>query len=124
MKRIVMLLGLIAVFLTFNGCAALFNRKEVAVPISSTPNGAKVYVNGNYVGTSPVEVNLSVRDSYTVSFKKEGYEDRTYFINNSVGGGWVVLDVLGGFIPIIVDAATGSWYELSTDSVDVPLEEK
>ena len=28
-----------------------------------------------------------------------------------------MLDVLGGLLPVIVDAATGSWYVLSTDHV-------
>jgi hypothetical protein len=41
-----------------------------------------------------------------------------------VGAGWVVLDVLAGLVGIIVDAATGAWYELDQDAVNAILEEQ
>ena len=45
-------------------------------------------------------------------------------INSKVGAGWVILDVLGGLIPIVVDAATGSWKKLDQDAVDAQLEKE
>ena len=41
----------------------------------------------------------------------------------AVGGVWIVLDILGGVIPIVIDAATGNWYELDQDHVNALLEE-
>ena len=38
-------------------------------------------------------------------------------VSKKVGAGYVVLDVLGGLLPVIIDAATGSWYVLSTNTV-------
>jgi hypothetical protein len=32
-------------------------------------------------------------------------------VKGKVGVKWIVLDILGGFVPVIVDAATGNWYE-------------
>jgi len=33
-----------------------------------------------------------------------------------------VLDILGGLIPIVIDAATGDWNKLDQDSVNAALE--
>jgi hypothetical protein len=47
--------------------------------ISSTPSGAAVYVNGNFVGTTPVDSLLDVTDlspgTATIVVKKSGYQD-------------------------------------------------
>ena len=123
MKKFAMVFILGGMLLNFTGCAALFNQKEVVTPVQSSPDGAKVYVDGGYVGISPVKVKLNTANNHTVMFEKEGYEKQTYFVNKTVGVGWVVLDVFGGFIPVIVDAATGSWYELSDKNVNVVLEQ-
>ena len=124
MKKVSMVFILGAMLLNFTGCAALFNEKEVVTPVQSTPEGAKVYVDGGYMGVSPVKVNLSVSSNHTILFEKEGYEKQTHFMNKSVGAGWVILDVLGGAIPVVIDAATGSWYELPSENVSVVLEKK
>jgi hypothetical protein len=34
-----------------------------------------------------------------------------------VGAGWIVFDVLTGFVPLIIDAATSSWYEYEDTSM-------
>jgi hypothetical protein len=47
--------------------------------VSSTPSGAAVYVNGNFVGTTPADSLLDVTDltpgTATVVLKKSGYQD-------------------------------------------------
>lgn len=104
------------------GCATLFKQKTRVVDFDSDPKGADVYINGSRMGKTPVPLQLSNLKGVTVTFKKDGYEDKTYLINTKVGAGWVVLDVLGGFIPVIIDAATENWYNLDTDSVKVMLD--
>jgi len=41
-----------------------------------------------------------------------------------VGAGWVILDILGGLIPVIVDAATGDWHYLDQTNVNAALEKQ
>ena len=120
MKKILGL-GLGIVVLLF-GCATLFNDKNPAVSFMSQPEAAKIYVNGSYMGETPTAVKLKTDKDYTIEFRKEGYPTKTYFLNNKVGAGWIVLDILGGLIPIIVDAATGAWYEFTEENVIVILE--
>ena len=117
-------LGLIVVLIALlSGCATLFNDKDPAVSFMSNPSAAKVYVNGNLMGETPVALKLKTDKSYTIEFRKEGYETKTYFLNNKVGVGWIVLDVLAGLIPIVVDAATGAWYEFTEENINVFLEQ-
>lgn len=102
-------------------CATLFGPKTNALSISSSPDGAEVYVNGFKRGTTPVELNLKPDQSYTIEFRKEGYQSVTRVVNTKVGAGWIVLDILGGLIPVVVDAATGAWNKLDQDAVNAAL---
>jgi hypothetical protein len=118
---VILLVALVAIALS--GCATLFNDSDPAVSFMSSPSAAQIYVNGTYVGDTPFAIELSTDKEYTVEFRKDGYKTRTYFLTNEVGVVWIVLDILGGFIPIIVDAVTGEWYELSEENVSVVLEQ-
>lgn len=112
------------VFLALNlvGCATLFKSKTAKLEIDSDPQGADIFINGNRMGKTPLPLKLSHKESVTITFKKEGYEDKTYIVNTKVGAGWVVLDILGGFIPVIVDAVSENWYSLDSKEVKVLLE--
>lgn len=108
----------------FVSCATLFKGSTDSVNFTSDPSSAKLYVNGTLLGTTPVELELKSNKTYTLEFKKEGFETRSVILNSSVGAGWIVLDVLGGLIPIIIDAATGNWYSLDQEHVNAVLEQQ
>jgi len=109
-----------ALVLLTTGCAALFAAKQTPIAMQTNPSGAEVWIDGNKMGVTPVTLELSNKKSYVVTFKKDGQE-ASATINNGVGAGWVVLDVLGGLVPVIIDAATGSWYGLSPHAVNQNL---
>ena len=121
MRTATVALGLVAVFL-FTGCATLFNNKTPSVDIGSDPADVEVYVDGHYFGTTPIAVDVSIRKEHVITFRKEGYKDKSFQVSRFVGLGWVVLDVLAGLVPIIVDAATGDWFMLETESVNVVMQ--
>jgi|SRR6056297_940418 len=108
----------------FSGCATLFGPDEHPLDLSSNPQGAEVIVNGVKRGTTPLELELKADKSYTIEFKKEGYQKVTRVVNTKVGAGWIVLDVLGGLVPVIVDAATGNWNKLDQEAVNASLSEE
>ena len=125
MRKIILTISAcVFMLLSFNSCATLFGKKSHALAIGSEPRGAEVYVNGFKMGTTPVELNLKADKSYTIEFRKEGYQNVSRVVNTKVGAGWIVLDVLGGVIPVIVDAATGNWNKLDQDAVNAVLEEQ
>lgn len=113
---------IVAVAFLFAGCATIFKGSADNVGLSSNPAGAEVYVNGELMGTTPVKLKLKSEKTYNIEFKKKGYKTVTYNLTNHVGAGWIVLDVLGGLVPIIVDAATGSWYKLDQDHFNAVME--
>ena len=88
-----------------------------SVAMSSNPTGAEVWIDGARRGTTPFSLDLNNHTSHTVVFRLEGHQEVTCQLTTSVGAGWVILDVLGGLIPVIVDAATGKWNSFGTRRV-------
>lgn len=114
--------GVMVVFL--GGCASIFKGSNSKLDATSTPPGADVFVNGVPYGQTPVHLKLKSKECYTIEFKKEGYKTVTRNIGNSVGAGWIILDVICGLVPVVVDAATGSWYHLDQKNVNAIMELK
>lgn len=108
-------------FLSMSGCATLFKGTTENVSMESSPVQADVFVNGQLMGKTPLQLKLATKKEYVVEFRAEGYQPRTYHINNRVGAGWIILDVLGGLIPVIIDAATGAWYKFDQDNINAQL---
>jgi len=121
--RTVFCLIAVAAFI-FNGCALIFQGTSKNMSFDAGPGSAEVWVNGAKVGVTPCKVELKRNQEYSIEFKKEGYQTKSYRITNGVGAGWVVLDILGGLIPVIIDAATGAWYGFDQDNVNAVLEKQ
>jgi hypothetical protein len=110
--------------LIFNGCALIFQGTSQNVNFDSGPGAAELWVNGAKVGVTPVKIELKRNQEYTIEFKKEGYQTKSYRITNGIGAGWVILDILGGLIPVVIDAATGAWYSFDQTSINAVLEKQ
>ena len=124
MKKSVSVFLLFSIILLTSSCATVFKGSREEVNFNSDPQRAEVYVNGTLMGTTPVALKLESKKGYTIEFKKEGFKTKTVNISNRIGAGWIVLDVLFGLVPVIVDAATGSWYSLDQKNVNAALEKQ
>lgn len=121
--KTITLYSLLALFLIIStGCATLFGPSKHTVAVSSEPSGADVYVNGFKMGQTPTELSLKADKSYTIEYRKDGYQNVARVINTKVGAGWLVLDILGGLLPVVIDAATGNWNSFDQDAVNAVLE--
>jgi hypothetical protein len=121
MKKFVLIITLVSLMGMLTGCAALFSGGKATMTATSDPEGAEVFVNGVSYGMTPVQFKLKTNQSYKFVFKKEGYQPVERFIENKIGVTWLVLDVLAGGIPVVIDAATGAWYVLEQQNVDAQL---
>ena len=65
---------------------ATSGRRRPTVDIGSVPARAAVYVDGYYVGTTPVEVALR-QEEHKIVFRKDGFADRTYHVSRAAGSG-------------------------------------
>lgn len=109
--------------LLLSSCATVFKGGEQNIAFNSNPQGAEILIDGEPFGTTPQIIRLEVQRSYEVTLR-QGDQERDITIRNRVGTQWVVLDVLGLLIPLLVDASTGDWYELSPDEVVVDFTEE
>jgi hypothetical protein len=111
------------------GCGAMFNDKNTVVPVRVAPDiTARVYVDGRYIGESPVSVELTSAESHTIDIEAEGYERQTTRIESRADAGYIILDcvllvafVIPGIIAIAVDAGSGDWKVLQMKQVSAQL---
>lgn len=120
MKKSIAIVCLIS-FLFMTGCATLFKGNTERVNMQASPVQADVYINGIFMGKTPLQLKLASKKEYAIEFRAEGYQPRVYHISNKVGAGWVILDVILGLVPVIVDAATGAWCKLDQNNIDAVL---
>jgi len=114
-------LSILILTLGISGCATVLKGPKSDLSLSSEPSQARVYVNGSFMGETPLKLQLVSKNSYRISFEKKGYETQTVEIGSAVGTGWIVLGVVTGVVPAIIDGATGAWYELKEENVNAVL---
>ena len=124
MKKLISCVVLFSLVFFLSSCATLFKGTNDEVRFGSEPQRAEVWVNGAKMGETPLSLKLESKKTYQIEFRKEGYKPVTKSITNHVGAGWIILDVLAGLVPAIVDAATGAWYSLDQKNVDAMLEKQ
>jgi hypothetical protein len=120
MKRSIAIVCLVS-FLCMSGCATLFKGNTERVDMQASPVQADVYIDGILMGKTPLQLKLASKKEYAIEFRAEGYQPRVYHISNRVGAGWIVLDVILGLVPVIIDAATGAWCKLDQNNIDAVL---
>lgn len=108
----------------FSSCATILASKKASVNVASNVEGTEVFVNGFRQGVTPLQVSLEKGKDHTIEFRKDGYLSTSRVVGQKMAAGWLILDILFGFWPIIIDAATGDWKTVDTDVVMVNLEEK
>lgn len=106
---------------SMTSCATIMHGTRQSVGIASNPTDASVWVDRNFVGSTPIIVDMSRKDNHIVRLELEGYQP--YEINFSRQlSGWVFGNIVfGGFIGLAVDAVSGGIYMLTPDQVQAEL---
>ena len=118
------------------GCATIVGDPTHAMPIASTPSGARIVIvdeHGTEIfkGNTPTTVSLEKstgkyfgKKSYTVTITKEGYAETKIPITASATGWYIGGNILfGGLIGwLIVDPFNGRMYKLSPENVSANLQ--
>jgi len=95
-----------------SGCALLTHGRSQLVGIMSEPPSAKVTVDGQVFGSTPVYVKLERKYDHTVEIELEGFLPYKGSLTRKVTG-WVWGNIFfGGIIGLVVDHATGAIYRL------------
>ena len=103
------------------GCATIMHGTTQKIGVSSSPSGAKVWVDNKEHGVTPLFAELKRGDDHIVKIELEGYEKAELTITKSVSG-WVWGNILfGGLIGLAVDAISGGLYNLSPEQLSAEL---
>jgi len=133
--KTMLLLGFFGVTLLTSGCASIVSESSYPVTINSAPDGAKFVIENErgtkvHTGLTPSTVSLKSGDgyfssvAYKVTFSKNGFEDKTVFIESTMDGWYIGNILFGGLVGfLIVDPITGAMWKLP-ESQSVSLEQK
>lgn len=115
--------GIFGLLVTLIGCASIMHGTRQDLSVNSMPSGAKVFVRGVHMVTTPSVVELKRKDSDIVlRFEKDGYEPVEVALHRTMDG-WVWGNVLfGGFVGLAVDFINGAAYKLTPAEVNAVLE--
>jgi hypothetical protein len=103
-------------------CGLIFGGTRQTIQATSSPPGTTITTAPPTATlTTPSAVSLERKKDYTLTFSKAGYTSADVQVAHHVRGGIIVLDILFGLIPVIVDAATGAWNSLSPNMVNLTL---
>ena len=120
----------IVAVVVLSGCATMYNPGSQTMPVTSTPTGATVFIDGEPMGTTPLTLTLNNRSPVTLTLRLPDGRERTVELERrfdnvsfavslvpaaAVVGGVVVGGILFG--PASPPEASG----LSTSSTPPPL---
>jgi len=115
---------LAATALVLWGCATIMHGTSQKVGISSSPTGAKVWVDNKEMGFTPLFADLKRGDDHIVRVELAGYQKAELTITKSVSG-WVWGNIVfGGLVGLAVDAITGGLYNLSPEQLNAELKKE
>ena len=101
---------LAAALLGCSGCASIVRGfRPAGIDVKSDPPGARIFLDGEEVGTTPKTVLPSKRGEHALRLEKSGYQPAETTVVKSVDP-WVCGNLLfGGVIGITVDSVDGHW---------------
>jgi ABC-type amino acid transport substrate-binding protein len=104
------------------GCATIMAPGPDRVPIASNPSGARVYVDDQLVGMTPVVVELDrERSSGRVRVETDGYHPALLLRHKTVNSWFWWNFCLGGWIGFVVDLATANFRSFDDTPVVINL---
>lgn len=105
------------------GCASIMHGTTQNVGIASNPSGARVTINGESLGETPLIADLKRKNNHLVRIALDGYRPyETTFTRHVSGWVWGNI-VFGGLIGLAVDAISGGLYKLTPEQIEAELRE-
>lgn len=98
----------IALAVFASGCGTLLQGATTEVSIATRPSGAHTWVDGLYVGVTPLRVEVPSTQPHTVVVRADGHRERSVQLEPRVTAAVVVLDAIT-LIGLPIDAITGYW---------------
>ena len=120
MKKILRLIFLFILIISFENCATIFTGSKTTLTINTDPEGAKIQINGINEGLTPVTVTMKKKiNTNTISLTKEGYESKNIILERKINliSFLNLINVLGWGIDIL----TGAVYNFEPKNYTIKL---
>lgn len=122
MKKQYLFLALISGALLLNSCATLLRKdKSQTVTFDPKPEKTLVFVNGEYIGQSPVTMEVDATKDYDVKYVNQSYVTEDFTMKKGVLNKWLIADLVSlpvtAVVPLIVDWKTGAWNGVKTNTM-------
>ena len=95
----------------FSGCATIMHGSRQGVFLTCEPRVAAVYIDGKYLGQTPMGAVLSRGKNHHLKMELPGYKPFETELTRKLDG-WAFGNILG-VVGIALDAYNGSMYRLS-----------
>lgn len=110
------------------GCATVFGGyKNKLVVEDGTPPAADIYLDGQKLGTTPMNRKIDkylLQDGSVIELKAEGYVTDSIVVERKVHPLYTLADVLTGGIWTLVDIATGNLYRPDLGKIEYDLKKE
>jgi hypothetical protein len=104
-------------FSLVSSCALIIHGTKQEVAISSNPSAAKINIDGQYVGNTPLATRLTRYEHHLVKIELPGYLPYEAIFTRKVDG-WIAGNlVFGGLVGLVLDVATGAMYKLTPNQI-------
>jgi len=104
-----------------SSCGTIMSPGPFVVPVSSEPPGAVVRYNNGVCGKTPCIITMTRGVGTKFQLELDGYHTMTCDAGDSFNG-WVLGNVIfGGVIGLVVDSISGSFQNIDTSPLNVPL---
>ena len=91
------------------------------VAIGSDPTHARVTIDNQQRGVTPLVAELKRKDNHAIRLELDGYQPHEMSLTRKVSG-WVWGNIVfGGLIGLAVDAINGAMYKLTPEQVQATL---
>ena len=103
------------------GCVTVFKGTTQSINIESSPNGAAVFLDGERVGVTPVNLSLKKNKYKSIRIQKDGYHTVTRQLEKE----YDLVTLLNVFWDLsTTDLVTGAAFQYSQNSYFIELQKK
>lgn len=95
-------LSILMLAMVASGCATIIDGSSQPLTFNSSPNGARIYVNGMELGTTPLTMPVKRSKTTMILAKKNGYEDQQLVLQTKINS-WFWGNILLGLYSSTTD---------------------
>ena len=114
-------LSILVLAMGTSGCATILDGSSQPLTFNSSPNGARIYVNGMELGTTPLTMAVKRSKTTMILAKKDGYEDQQLALQTKTNFTFWGNIISGGFVGSTTDYFSDAMIEYSPNMYYITL---